>query len=675
MPFSVKAIDSRTFFSQAIVSQIILVLGLLVCMGGCSSSTDVADPADPIDPFEIIQPKKWAFEDSTLWKHENGVLHLTQSGKYTGPIRRPGAVALVENTHDLSDFYLSAFVKSTQDTSVVGRDIIVVFGYRSPQEFYYAHLSNDNTVMPHNGIFIVNQSDRRRIDDQGMDDPPEGRLIDTEWHQIRIDRSSATGSIQVYLDDMRTPLMTATDTTFLSGSAGFGSFDDTGAIRDIRLVAGSGPIIDPVSAPIVDGSLTFQLEYFATIPASGTTGGPLARINYLGHANDESERLFVNDLQGKMYVIEAREVTEYLNIRAQTADFMDSPGLGSGFGFFAFHPDFAENGKLYTIHTEGGEALTSKTPDYSNGPGDVVHGVLLEWTTTQPTVSPFSGSKRELLRLGFPSPLHGMQQMAFDPNAKQGDEDFGLLYIAVGDGEIPGNQTENAQSIRAHNGKIWRIDPLGDDSPNGQYGIPAFNPFAQQSDALGEIWALGLRNPHRFSWDPLTRNMYFGHIGEAQVDAVFQGIQGANYGWNLREGGYRFEKKDPYFVYPNRDSDASSRFTYPVARIDHDDIRAVVGGFVYRGDRLPDLYGKYVFGDIVLGQLFVVDAGDLDDGEMDAVIARVAIQDASGVIRSFDHFAQRSRADLRFGQDAQGEIYVLSKANGRIWTISAAVAH
>jgi hypothetical protein len=466
--------------------------------------------------------------------------------------------------------------------------------------------------------------------------------------------------------------MTATDNTFGTGAIGFGSFDDTGAIRNTYLEHGAGPLVDPISKRVETGTLTLGLEPFAVIPPSDRSGAAMARINYLSHAGDGTKRLFVNDLRGKMYLIDDSEVTEYLDLRSQTPDFVDSPGLGSGFGFFAFHPDFAQNGKLYTIHTEAGEALVTRTPDYSHQAGDVIQGVLLEWTTTDPENSTFTGSSKEVLRLGFASQLHGMQQMGFNQSAQPGDEDYGLLYISVGDGERPNAQTNNPQSLSAHTGKIFRIDPLGSDSGNGQYGIPSSNPFVSQKDALGEIWALGLRNPHRFSWDSSTGAMFIGHIGEQQVDSIFPGREGANYGWNLREGGFRFEKANPLKVYPLSAADQDHGYTNPVARLDHDDLRAVVGGFVYRGSRLPALYGKYLFGDIVSGRVFYTLASEMDGSVVEAEIREVVLLDSEGARRSFEHFSQNRRADLRFGMDAVGEIYLLSKANGSIWMISSA---
>jgi len=657
-------------FSRKFGGHVLVAICFSLFTGACGDESENAVRTP--DGLQVLSSNEWVFEQPTLWNQEEGVLELTSPGTPFDGIRRPFSVAYLAGTEELSDFHLTAQVKSTQDPEVVGRDVIIVFGYQSPSQFYYAHLSNDNRAAVHNAIFVVNHADRRRIDDQSTENPPETRLMDTAWHQIRVDRDAQTGSIKVYLDDLRDPLITATDDTFSAGAVGFGSFDDTGAIRNIRLESGTGPLIDPIPETVEVGELTLALEEFVVIPPSGSSTGAKARINYLDHAGDDSGRLFVNDLRGRMYVINGSEVSVYLDLAAQFPDFFDENGLGSGFGFFAFHPEFDTNGTFYTVHTEAGDALKTKTPDYSHQSVDVVHGVLVEWVAAEPAASIFSGSHREILRLGFPSALHGIQQIGFRGHATPTDEDYALLYVSVGDGERPGFQTANPQSLSAHTGKMYRLDPLGGNSPNGRYGIPASNPFVAEDDALGEIWALGLRNPHRFSWDPDTDSMYISHIGEQNVDSIFPGKMGANYGWNLREGGFRYEKENPLAIYPLIGDDTNSGFTSPLLRLDHDELRAIVGGLVYRGDRLPALYGKYLFADIVSGTIFYSDAEEMARSEQAASIRKVVLQDAGGTKRSFDHFAESLRTDLRFGMDAQGEIYVLYKSNGSIWRIVSA---
>lgn len=179
-------------------------------------------------------PTGWEEEDPELWLLTDGVLRLQRNEPHPGDIRRPGAIATAAHTKELASFQFEADVRSTQDTTVVGRDVIVVFGYQSPRRFYYAHLSKDNTVMPHNGIFLVDNADRRRIDDQGLANPPDARLTDLEWHKVKVERDTASGSIRVFMDDFSEPLMTARDTTLRYGAIGFGSSDDTGEVRAFR---------------------------------------------------------------------------------------------------------------------------------------------------------------------------------------------------------------------------------------------------------------------------------------------------------------------------------------------------------------------------------------------------------------------------------------------------------
>ncbi len=432
----------------------------------------------------------------------------------------------------------------------------------------------------------------------------------------------------------------------------------------------AAPLDDPIPETITKSGLSVQLHEFTTIPAS-SNGAPGTRINFLHHANEDRDRLFVNDLRNNLYVIENGITSIYLDLSEQFADFTLEPRLGTGFGFFTFHPDFANNGKFYTVHTEAGNALFTKTANYTSaGDSESVHGVITEWTSTNPSASVFVGSMREVLRIGFDTFLHGIQQIGFNPNAQPGSSDYGLLYIAAGDGEENPNFTNTPLDLSVAQGKILRIDPLGMTGPNGQYGIPESNPFLSTEGVLGEIWAYGLRNPHRFSWDTGGINkMFIGHIGEKNIDSVYPGIAGANYGWNEREGSFLFRKDDPNVVYPLPANDAQFGYTYPVAEYDHDEGFALVGGFVYRGSAIPSLQGKYVFGDVVNGRIFYAEEADMVSGQPLATIHELTLLDNNGAEKSMKEFASASRADLRFGIDNQNEIYVLSKQNGKIWQI------
>ena len=161
--------------------------------------------------------------------------------------------------------------------------------------------------------------------------------------------------------------------------------------------------------------------------------------------------------------------------------------------------------------------------------------------------------------------------------------------------------------------------------------------------------------------------MFIGNIGEKNIDAIYLGEKGANYGWNEREGSFLFKKDDPNNVYALPEDDATNNYTYPVAEYDHDEGFAVVSGFVYRGNLIPGLKGKYIFGDIVKGRVFYMEEHEMIKNQSFTKIHEFFIYDDNGNRTSMLNLAGNSRADLRFGLDAQNELYLLSKQNGKIW--------
>ncbi|GAA3538822.1 hypothetical protein GCM10022419_018530 [Nonomuraea rosea] len=456
-------------------------------------------------------------------------------------------------------------------------------------------------------------------------------------------------------------------------------------------LAEPAPVDDPIPDAPTPSALTLTLEEFASFPKTETIPPPVdqrlvrwARINYLGELPDGSRRLFANDLNGILYLLDKGQPHPYLDVAAAFApDFVSGRGLGSGFGFAAFHPDFGRNGRFYTVHTEWGAALTTKTPDLPPQPGTRFHGVITEWTAADPKAAVFTGTRREVLRLGFSGQIHGIQQIDFNPAARRGDADYGLLYVAAGDGGR-GVSSDDPQNLAIPQGKILRIDPRGTNGPGGKYGIPAANPFTGTPGALGEIYAYGMRDPHRFSWDPGAGNrLFLGHIGEHAIEAVYDVGPGDNLGWSEREGAFVFDKADRCHLYTLPEDDARFGYTYPVAAYDHDPPpglpctadsgHAIAGGFVYRGARLPALRGAYLFGDIVDGQVFFTVAAEMNErsGRL-ATIHRPRLVDTAGRQVTMRDLAGDSRVDLRFGRDGAGELYLLSKANGRIWKVTKA---
>jgi glucose/arabinose dehydrogenase len=452
--------------------------------------------------------------------------------------------------------------------------------------------------------------------------------------------------------------------------------------------APTGPIADPIPAEPVASTLTVALEEVVTMPDSRPSPQPSdprlrrrARINYLGELPDGSGRLFVPDLNGRLYLIKAGAPGLYLDVGAEfSPSFWRERGLGSGLGFAAFHPDFKANGIFYTVHTEAGDALKTKTPSLPSQDSPSVHGVLTEWTADDPGASAFTGTRREVLRIGFSAYLHGIQEIGFNPTAMPGDQDRGLLYLAVGDGGV-GLATGDPQNLAIPHGKLLRIDPAGANGANGRYGIPSTNPFVGRPGALGEIYAYGLRDPHRFTWDqgPAPR-MFVANIGEHNVESIYEVKPADNFGWPQREGPFLVRKGDPSCsVYPLPASDAG--FMYPVIAYDHDPPPgftrcldtgdAVIGGFVYRGTGVPALRGQYLFGDIVNGRLFHADTSEMRRNDKLATIHVLTTLDEQGRPVTMQALAGDARVDLRFGRDAAGELYVLSKANGKIWRVKA----
>lgn len=451
------------------------------------------------------------------------------------------------------------------------------------------------------------------------------------------------------------------------------------------------PIADPLPAP-VQSKLGLQVQQYTRLPQSSPEPPPSdqrlvrwARINYIGEVPDGSGRMYVPDLNGNMYLVENGTPHVYLDVKAQFPDLISSPGLGTGFGFVAFDPDFAHNGRFYTVHTEAGDALTTKTPDLPTPAKTVIHSVITQWTADDPSAATFHGTHKEILRLGFAGSAHDIQEISFNPTAKPGDTDYGTLYVAAGDGAAGANGN-TPQELGIPQGKLLRIDPLGDNSASGRYGVPADNPFVGKAGILPEIYAIGFRDPHRFSWDPQTHKMYLGHMGEHTVESVDQILPGANYGWSVREGPFQRIRTDDCHVYPLPRDDRNYGYTYPVAAYWHNppagqscnsDVgHAIIGGFLYRGRDVPALRGKYVFADNATGDLFYTDVREMQRPGHLATIHKLRLFDQDGQettikqLANADGLGDPDRVDIRFGIDSSGELLLLSKGNGKIWRIT-----
>lgn len=169
-------------------------------------------------------------DGSGTWEVKDRMLVLTKAGTPGGPIRRPSALAILQS-EPLVRADVQVEMRSTAPEEVKNRDLEIIFGYESPSRFYYVHLAGI-TDPNHNGIFLVDNKDRRRIDDGTA--PPQ--LKDREWHRARLERDGTTGRIEVFFDDSKQPVLKATDVTIPSGRVGLGSFDDTGEFRKFSVV-------------------------------------------------------------------------------------------------------------------------------------------------------------------------------------------------------------------------------------------------------------------------------------------------------------------------------------------------------------------------------------------------------------------------------------------------------
>ena len=427
-----------------------------------------------------------------------------------------------------------------------------------------------------------------------------------------------------------------------------------------------------------DDVVRVDYREFATLP---DIDGVAARMMLLVQ-EPGTRNLFVNDMRGPLYRVSAdgSNVALYVNIDdPMWSRDVQSQGRERGFQSFAFHPQFNERGapgygKFYTWSD-----VTDKepAPDYTpSGDGDSHDMVLLEWTAKNPSAATYDGeAPRELLRVQHPFGNHNGGLLSFNPLARPGQPDFGKLYVGSADGGSGGDPMNMAQNMSSIFGKILRIDPLGTNSRNGKYGIPADNPFVSTDGALGEIYALGLRNPQRFAWDPSNGRMYVADIGQNTIEELSPVPRGGNLGWNVWEASFRFGRGGVDTT--ARRSDAA--MTYPIAEYDHTDSiltnrAAVTGVIVYRNGPITQLRGRILFGDMPSGEVLHVSADESRAAGQDH-IRRVLFNDKGDAKTYLQLIRERntqqgknpaSRADLRFGTGPEDQVFLLNKADGVI---------
>jgi glucose/arabinose dehydrogenase len=450
-----------------------------------------------------------------------------------------------------------------------------------------------------------------------------------------------------------------------------------------------GQTNDPFPQPIVADRdiITVTLKEFASLP---DIDGIPARMMTL---RDEpgTRRLFISDMTGVLYTVsyDGKKVTPYLDLRdPKFGVAVQAQGRERGVQNFVLHPQFAQRGtpgygKFYTYSD-----VSNQTPpaDFTTPNPTTTHDtVLLEWTAKSPRAATYDGgAPRELIRLRQPYANHNGGALAFNSTARPGSADYGLLYMGVADGGSGGDPMKQAQNMGSAFGKIIRIDPLGKNSRNGKYGVPASNPFLSTVGALPEMYAYGIRNSQRFGWDSKNGAMYMSDIGQNIVEEVSPVTAGANLGWNDWEGSYKFVSTRAVIAAAPR---SDPKITYPIVEWGQLDPillannqSASVGVIFYRSNVVPQLNGKLLFGDMPSGELFHVSADNLPNGGQDP-IRRVLFVTGDGAaprpllaILQEKNRAQgktvATRADLRFDADTSGHIFLLNKADGTLRVVA-----
>src|SRR5215831_3948582 len=424
---------------------------------------------------------------------------------------------------------------------------------------------------------------------------------------------------------------------------------------------------NPIPAPIEKRGLAVEIQDVlrlpdtrANLPADqDVSPAGWARIQFVRDLPDG--RRFVNDARGFLYLLDPNNQPHvYANLKEVFPKAVYNR-LESGFIGFVFHPEFARNGLFYTIHAEYAQG-NPKTPDFippGFGLKDVTyHNIITEWHSTNPAANVFQGTRRELLREAHvvANLTHPMGAAEFNPTAKPGDADYGLLYTSGSDHGFSNGGGPNAsnpgqtQRLDSIIGAILRFDPRSPSVTHGvkglgDYTIPMANKFASDGNpsTLGEIYAYGFRNAHRLSWDPMDGTMFASDIGMDNIEEINIVHNGGNYGWMKREGIFQNGRwlggaLNQLYPLPKEILDGSKKdgFIYPVAMYDHDEGRSVTDGFAYYG-KIPQLKGKFVFGDINKGRVFVADLAAMkkaDDGIPQTVApieeVQLYIKDASG---------------------------------------------
>ena len=333
------------------------------------------------------------------------------------------------------------------------------------------------------------------------------------------------------------------------------------------------------------------------------------RMVGMAYAGDGSNRLFAVLQRGVIVSFANEQGVEEADVFLDIEDRVSDRGNEEGLLGLALDPGFGNNDYFYVYYS-------AANPRRS---------VLSRFTVDGGVADP--DSERVIMEIEQPHSNHNGGQIAFGPD--------GYLYVGLGDGGSRGDPQGNGQNLSTLLGSIIRVDVSALDE-NGSYAIPADNPFVGVEGARGEIWAYGIRNPWRFSFDRESGELWMADVGQNRFEEVNIVRRGLNYGWNIMEGSSCFK--------PSRGCD-SRGLEMPIAEYGRDGGCSVTGGYVYRGERLPSLYGAYVYGDFCSGKIWGL---RYEDGR---VTEQLELVDSRLEISSF-------------GEDQSGEMFILSFDGG-----------
>ncbi len=336
----------------------------------------------------------------------------------------------------------------------------------------------------------------------------------------------------------------------------------------------------------------------------------------IANAGDGSGRLFILEKVGRIRVVQAGTLLPgpFLDITDRVGPSQNEQGLLG----LAFHPRYAANSLFFV--------------NYTDRQGNTV---VSRFSTSSDPAKADPASEAMLLTLVQPAGNHNGGHLAFGPD--------GYLYIGTGDGGASGDRFGNAQNGQTLLGAMLRLDVDG-----GQpYAVPASNPFVGNPAVRDEIWAIGLRNPWRYSFDRLTGDLYLADVGQNRYEEIniqsAASLGGQNYGWPIMEASHCF---------PEDRSCDQAGLTLPVVEYDHGQGCSVTGGYVYRGREFPLLTGIYLFGDYCSGRVWGLAPGTGGNWRV-AELARADIQLSS------------------FGEDEAGELYLLDMGRGELFKVAA----